>query len=213
MIRALSAIGGLAIVAVLLSPSGNANAGGPSAFPGSFVVAQQRFQPPFPYRPHLPPGPRIPKFHVCIGPDLAISAIAFQFSHIYNPNEQQPHADYEVIPIVKNVGSREWVSGHNEQGVNLDVVGPGGTRHVNYSNFNQLEAPGHSSVAFLWPEYGVEVTHVHGYRAYLTYGPDIRNDGNPKNDDCNLDNQSMTVSARQVRQAIMRRQESVIIRR
>lgn len=236
MTRTFPAITALAIVALIPGLSGDANAGGLGALPGGTIVAQQKHlsAPPRPVV-RLPPGSLLPRrsyqhrtpfipsrlHHICKGPDLALEAIRIVFSQVYNPrepfnpNQSRYHVDYSIEAVVKNIGRRDWKSGANQQQVNLDFRRPG--RPLRYSDRNHfplfLRAGGSGTVFLAGPfEVGWSRAFVpppYTYHAYLAYDPDIYNDGNPANDDCNAHNQSITVSSRQLGQAILSRKTVV----
>lgn len=213
MTRALPAIATLAAVALTLGLSGNANAGGPAPSHPRFHLppGALRHRVPHPL-PLIPPGVR------CNGPDLAIVAVQFHFSHVYNPRERSPHADYIIVPVVKNIGSRNWHSNPNQQGIFLDFVTPGNrVHHATHRNFPANMRAGQSGGALKWPDHWIEGTGEfreppHGYHIYLSYDPDIYIDGNPANNDCNQHNNSVSVSADQMHHAILSRRRVVTIR-
>lgn len=210
----------LTAIALIPSLSANANAG-PGRSPGGFVVAQSR--PSVPFRSHynLRPQPHINWkniVHFCNGPDLALTRIEFHFIHVYDPHEGRHHVEYTIQAVVKNVGHRDWKSGANQQQVNLDIRHHGRTIHMSeHNHYPQFLRVGGSGTVFLdGPvtfSWSGKLRLFDSYHAFLVYDPDIDNDGNTANDDCNPQNQSIAVSRQRLRQAILRRQAYVIFRR
>ncbi|GAQ94575.1 hypothetical protein TAGGR_1759 [Thermodesulfovibrio aggregans] len=97
-----------------------------------------------------------------------------------------------ITGVVKNAGSEPYISGPNQQAVHLYEFIPGGSpRLVAKKNFQNLNPGQQITVTYErnWDAASTsEGEFPSSYRVVIVYDPDIRMDGNPKNDDCNLNN-------------------------
>lgn len=97
-----------------------------------------------------------------------------------------------ITGVVKNVGLAPYISGPNQQAVHLYEFIPGGSaRLVAKKNFQNLNPGQQVTVAYErnWDASSPsEGEFPPSYRVIIAYDPDIRLDSNPKNDDCNINN-------------------------
>jgi len=107
-----------------------------------------------------------------------------------------------VYAIIKNVGRATYISRRNQQNVVLKF----GSRTLKTSpwisrSYGVNMAPGQAATGEIYlfnswnPRPGEFAV---SFSARLNYGPDIRRDGNPQNDDCRNSNNSKTLSVREV---------------
>ncbi|MFN3954351.1 MAG: hypothetical protein ACK4LQ_07830 [Pararhodobacter sp.] len=87
---------------------------------------------------------------------------------------------------VRNVGSVDYVSGPNQQLLNVSMGG----RHARSFPFQNLRA----GQSVQWNETYHPFEFPSTYRATVVYDPDIFIDGNPRNDDCNSANNSASLT-------------------
>jgi hypothetical protein len=149
----------------------------PAAVP---ALAGSHFNPSFEKGRPMPEGridPDTVRRNLCV--DLAIKLEPFTAHH---PRYGSRPA---VRVIVLNVSNVDYVSGRNQQQVQTSFSKRGlGTAIVPFGNIpagSRLVLASHSTRA------GVTAT------ARLVFDPDIRNDGNPANDDCRAGNNKAVV--------------------
>ncbi len=148
--------------------------------------------------PSIPlPGPfprPLPQHAAC--PDPAIASIRVR--DVRFREGQVPVMTIEVK--VENRGRADYVSRRGQQSVMVDNGNP--RRLLARQGFASLRAGRWFSFRFRYEYFGGEF--VAPIRARLSYDPDIRIDGNPRNDDCNLANNSLTLTPAEQRAAIAR---------
>jgi hypothetical protein len=124
----------------------------------------------------------------CNGPDPAITAIGV--------DDVTPPVTYTIT--IENQGRADFISGIQQQAVYIYIDG---------NFFGEWPFPASSTSAdeaFLGVDESFTVSFVDStilspgdsirYRFLLAYDPDIFIDGNPDNDDCDLDNNEMVVT-------------------
>jgi hypothetical protein len=96
------------------------------------------------------------------------------------------------VGTVKNVGGAPYVSGPNQQIAQLYEINPGGRPRLVASRAFQNLAPNEAVTVTFERDWNsaspAEGEFPPTYRLLVTYDPDIRLDGNTKNDDCNSGN-------------------------
>jgi len=97
-----------------------------------------------------------------------------------------------ISGVVKNIGLEPYISGPNQQAVYLYEGPMGGTaRLVAQKKFQNLN-PGQQVIVTYERNWDAaspsEGEFPPSYKVIIAYDPDIRLDGNPKNDDCNINN-------------------------
>lgn len=97
-----------------------------------------------------------------------------------------------ITGVVKNVGLAPYISGPNQQAVHFYEVPIGGTaRLVAQKKFQNLN-PGQQVIVTYERNWHAsspaEGEFPSSYKVIIVYDPDIRLDSNPKNDDCNINN-------------------------
>lgn len=154
----------------------------------SSVIAETPLQPKEPIKPAVDPEKRkqinpIPK---C--PDPAVQRIDFAIVS----KTSQFSGKVRITGVVKNVGFEPYISGPNQQEVFLYEGPMGGTpRLVARQKFQNLNPGQEVRVVYErnWDASSpAEGEFPPSYKVIITYDPDIRMDGNPKNDDCNMNN-------------------------
>jgi len=121
---------------------------------------------------------------ICIGPDPRAKTIEYSLVN-------RTSATTAVILIkgtVDNIGTENYVSGEKQQDIQLweDTV------MVAEMEFQNLAVGETLTIEYerSWSISGQEFVPDH-YQLIVTYDPDIRDDGNPHNDDCRLSNNSI----------------------
>jgi hypothetical protein len=155
-----------------------------------FVTSVASAEPPKPTVP-IAPSEKLPlkpwKPLVLPCPDLAAS---IDFSIAYRTSRTSGRVN--IVGKVKNVGGVAYESGPNQQTALLYEIVPGGQPRLVASQALQNLAPGEEiTVRFgrTWNASSpAEGEFPPSYRLVLSFDPDIRIDGNPKNDDCNRSN-------------------------
>lgn len=104
----------------------------------------------------------------------------------------------DIVGVVRNVGRANYVSGRGQQSVELLEESPGETpRVVRTASFTNLNAGGDVRVTYQ-RDWDVAREFPPRYMLRISYGPDIRIDGNAANDDCRLNNNEATIEPRQI---------------
>ena len=138
----------------------------------------------------ISPGPAsVPTFRgptpVLLCPDPAATSIDFSIAS----RSSRYRGRARITGTVKNVGTAPYVSGPNQQLAELWEVPVGGRpRLVAQRAFQNLEPGAEVTVTFERDWYSAspaEGEFPPTYRVTVAYDPDIRIDGNVKNDDCN----------------------------
>ncbi len=148
--------------------------------------------------PSIPlPGPfprPLPQPAACPDPGIA----SLRVTDVRFRDGRVPVMTIEVK--VRNMGRADYVSRRGQQSVMVD--NGNGRRLLARHRFTSLGAGRWFSFRFRHEFIGGEF--VAPIRARLSYDPDIRIDGNPRNDDCNLRNNSLTLTPAEQRAAIDR---------
>ena len=142
---------------------------------------------PLPVKP-LPVKPLPAPKPVLQCPDPAVTSIDFALVS----RASRFAGQVQVTGKVKNVGAAHYVSRPDQQVVQLYEIAPGGRPRLVAQRAFQNVAPGEElSVSFTraWDASSpAEGEFAPTYRVVIAYDPDIRLDGNPRNDDCNARN-------------------------
>src|SRR5262245_33899036 len=140
---------------------------------------------PLPSTPVLPVLPIKPLLLQCQGPDPAAVSLNFAVS----ARTTRFAGRVRITGTVKNIGTAPYISGPEQQLVNLYEMVPGGPSRLVASRRFQNEAINEEitvSYERAWNSSSpAEGEFPPTYKLIVTYDPDIRLDGNTKNDDCN----------------------------
>lgn len=121
-------------------------------------------------------------------PDPAVQNIDFKIVS----KRSQFSGKVRITGVIKNVGSEPYISAPERQSVYLYEVPIGGTpKLVAKKNFQNLNPGQVVTVSYErnWDAASPsEGEFPPSYRLVIAYDPDITKDGNPKNDDCNSNN-------------------------
>lgn len=167
----------------------------------SLLVGSTAAADPLPVVPNVRPVPvsPAPSFKPVVPlvlqcPDPSASAI--DFSIVSRASRFQGRV--RITGTVRNVGGAPYESGANQQIASLYELVPGGRPRLVASRAFQNLAPGADvSVSFVRDWYSAspaEGEFPPSYQVIIGYDPDIRIDGNTKNDDCNGSNNTRTRS-------------------
>ncbi|MDI1472665.1 MAG: hypothetical protein QMD43_07235 [Thermodesulfovibrio sp.] len=121
-------------------------------------------------------------------PDPAVEKIDFTIIS----KTSQFSGKVRITGVVKNAGLAPYISGANQQAVYLYEIPMGGTaRLVAQKKFQNLN-PGQQVIITYERNWNAsspaEGEFPPSYKVIIAYDPDIRLDGNPQNDDCNVNN-------------------------
>ena len=158
---------------------------GSSLFLSSLALAEPSAPLPAP-RPPLPIATVKPTTIVCIDP----AATAIEYSMI---TKQTPTSGVvRIKATVKNVGNGAYVSRLEQQEAQLYMVPAGGANPqlIARQRFQNLDPGGVVTVIADRP-WSTSTEFPPSFRLVIAYDPDIRNDGNPKNDDCRMTNNTL----------------------
>lgn len=132
----------------------------------------------------------------CDGPDPAVTRMYIR--KLSSPDSDEGRYNFWLYVHLKNVGQQDFVSGPNQASLTIKrgnrVIG----RHV----FDELRAG--VNYAGITPDAGPTISNwshgefAEGLSAKISYDPDIRIDGNPDNDDCNMGNNEVRKTAEEV---------------
>jgi hypothetical protein len=149
----------------------------------SLAYAQQ---PPSPGPRPLPSVPIKPIYITCIDP--AASAIDYSLVNKATPST----GTVRIKATVKNVGNAAYVSRPDQQEALLYEVRPGSNNPtvIARSRFQNLD-PGEAVSFTVDRPWTTAQEFPSTFRLVIVYDPDIRSDGNPKNDDCRMTNNSL----------------------
>lgn len=121
-------------------------------------------------------------------PDPAVQRIDFSIVS----RTSQFSGKVRITGVVKNIGMESYISGPNQQEVFLYEGPMGGTsKLVARKKFQNLNPGQEVTVTYerQWDASSPsEGEFPPSYKVIIVYDPDIRLDGNPKNDDCNMNN-------------------------
>ncbi len=133
----------------------------------------ERIKPPPP--PKKCPDPAVQ------GIDFAIVSKTSQFS-----------GKVKITGVVKNIGLEPYISGPNQQAVYLYEVPMGGKANLVATKKFQNLNPGQEVKVTYERNWNAsspaEGEFPPSYKVVIAYDPDITLDSNPKNDDCNMNN-------------------------
>ncbi len=142
-------------------------------------------------------GPRGGGFTgACDGPDPALTSIYIR--KVSSPDEDEGRYNFWFMVTLKNVGQQDFVSGEDQ----AVVIIKRGNNVIGRNAFDELRA----GVRYtpITPDAGATIRDwstgefAEGFKAMISYDPDIRIDGNPDNDDCNMRNNEVRMTAREV---------------
>jgi hypothetical protein len=122
---------------------------------------------------------------ICSGPDLVAKEIKFQVIR----RTSKFAGRVRITGIVRNIGNKPYISNPNQQGVSLYEV-DGTRRSVGDKTFQNLR-PGQEVKVVFERDWSASNEFPPKYAMEITFDPDIRNDGNLNNDDCNLSNNTL----------------------
>lgn len=122
-------------------------------------------------------------------PDLKAMPIEFQV--LSRPTAYT--ARVRVTATVKNIGGADYVSGSNQQGIQL-YVGQTLVKNVPFSNL----AKGQTRTITYDMTYHTSNEFPPVIKLYISYDPDIKLDGNPQNDECSYTNNQSSRSSTEI---------------
>jgi hypothetical protein len=153
------------------------------------LSATNAFADPLPVPPRpLQPGPTLPIPHppgplfTCPDPSAARMDLA-----VVRRDPSGWSGRVRITGVVKNVGSAPYVSGANQQIVSIYQVQNNHNVLVATRAFGNL-AVGEETTIVFETEWYAPNEFPPSFRMMIVYDPDIRLDGNPKNDDCKMSN-------------------------
>ena len=119
-------------------------------------------------------------------PDLQAASVNFRIVRRYS----QFSGLVKVTGVVKNIGKQHFVGNASQMSINLyEVKASGRTkliRKVSYASINS----GQTKSVSAYVRWSASDEFPPSYRVHIVYDPDIKKDGNPRNDDCNRANNS-----------------------
>lgn len=121
-------------------------------------------------------------------PDL--KAMPIQFTIV---SRTAHTARVRITAKVKNIGNQNYVSGSNQQSLQLYV----GSTIVKNLPFQNL-AKGASRTTTFYMNYHFSEEFPTTIKSYVSYDPDIAMDGNTQNDECNYSNNSSSRSTAEI---------------
>lgn len=131
-------------------------------------------------------------------PDPAVQRIDF----VIVSKTSQFSGKVKIIGVVKNVGLEPYVSRPNQQAVYLYEVPMGGKANLVATKKFQNLNPGQEVKVTYERNWNAsspaEGEFPPSYRIVIAYDPDITLDSNPKNDDCNTNNNQMERSGKEI---------------
>lgn len=136
-------------------------------------------------------------------PDVDLQAADLTFTATgIDPNLQDFEGTAVITGYVTNIGMDNYVSGANQQTINIDEVSLGGARtNVASLSFSNLNA-GDTLVVSYSRNWNIsspaEGEFPPNYELYISLDPDIFIDGNKENDDTNQTNNQITESGQQI---------------
>jgi len=160
---------------------------GSSLFLGSIAAAQ-----PTPPKP-LPSIPMKPIYFQCIDP----AATEVDFSLVTKKSKST--GTVRIKATVKNIGNAAYVSKPDQQEAQLYEVRPGTNNPtlIARQRFQNLD-PGDSVSVTTDRSWNTADEFPSTFRLVIAYDPDIRADGNPKNDDCRMNNNTLDKSGSEI---------------
>ena len=121
-------------------------------------------------------------------PDLAAVDVKFQILNRYTRHSGK----VRISGVVKNVGSKNFVSNPRQMSVVLYEEAPGGRAVIRArQSFGNIPAGRTVQVSFTRTWY-TSTEFPPNYRVCVIYDPDIKLDSNPQNDDCRSSNNCKT---------------------
>ncbi|HEY8075254.1 MAG TPA: hypothetical protein VIF62_14115 [Labilithrix sp.] len=150
----------------------------------TLFVATAASADPLPIAPISPapvPTLRNPPVLTLMCPDPAAASIDYALVS----RATQFSGQVRITGTVRNVGGAAYVSGPNQQLALLYEVPIGGRPVLVAQRAFQNLAPGEAVQVSFTRAWSAAIEFPPTYRLIVTYDPDIRLDGNPKNDDCN----------------------------
>lgn len=131
-------------------------------------------------------------------PDPAVQRIDFAIVS----KTSQFSGKVRITGVVKNVGLEPYISGPNQQAVYLYEVPMGGKSNLVATKKFQNLNPGQEVKVTYERNWNAsspaEGEFPPSYKVVIGYDPDIRLDSNPKNDDCNMNNNQMERSGTEI---------------
>ncbi|MGB1241007.1 MAG: hypothetical protein ACPG49_00700 [Chitinophagales bacterium] len=122
-------------------------------------------------------------------PDL--KAMPIQFTVLSRPTAYT--AKVKITAIVKNIGGADYISGRNQQGMQLYV----GSTLVKNMPFTNL-AKGQTKTITYYMTFSIANEFPPMIKFYISYDPDIAMDGNTKNDECTYSNNQSSRDSREI---------------
>jgi len=117
-------------------------------------------------------------------PDLQAASVNFQVVRRYS----QYSGLVKVTGTVKNIGKQHFVGNASQMAIILYEVRPGGsTRILRKASYPSINS-GQSKSISTYVRWSTSNEFPPSYRISIVYDPDIKMDGNPRNDDCNSAN-------------------------
>lgn len=157
------------------------------AKPRRMIIAKPGLKGPI-VKPRPGPGPGLKpiKPRGC-AIDLAVAE--FQVGILYRNPGHRFSGRIQAKAVLKNVGSADYVTRPNQQTVQIYH----GSRLLTNAPFGNLRA-GQVEIITAQLPWNAAEEFQQGLKALIAYDPDIRLDGNPRNDDCNMGNNQKTVA-------------------
>jgi len=103
---------------------------------------------------------------------------------------------FRLVAVVENAGRANYTSSPKQQVLELHTIPQGGSaRRLRSWDFPSIPAGGEAAES-IYDIGGWKLSDEFppSYRFSITYGPDISSDGNNSNDDCDMSNNSATIS-------------------
>ncbi len=122
-------------------------------------------------------------------PDL--KAMPIEFTVLSRPTAYT--ARVRVTATIKNIGGADYISGSNQQGIQL-YIGSRIVRNVPFSNL----AKGQTRTVTYDMTFSTSDEFPPTIKLYISYDPDIAIDGNPKNDECTYSNNQSSRDSREI---------------
>jgi hypothetical protein len=120
----------------------------------------------------------------CINPAI----VELQVGIISKDPRNRFQGTIQLKAVLKNIGNADYVTGANQQSVQIHY----GRRLLKNERFGNLRVGETKIIAVQLPWNAAEEFQG-DLKAQIVYDPDIRTDGNPNNDDCNMRDNSKTV--------------------
>ena len=156
----------------------------------------ERINPNIKIKPILQPQPQFPRpILQCIDP--ATESINFQIIR----RDTQFKGKVRITGVMKNIGTLPYQSNPNQQALLLYE----NNKLVKRTSFQNLSPGSAMTIAYDrdWNSSSpAEGEFPPEYKLLITYDPDIRLDGNPRNDDCRNSNNQKVASGQSINQLL-----------